>query len=116
MQLFVNEQCALLPYGILLRAYAHCRLWADAEVDGSFQDRLMNDRPFRFGIVAGQAADMKSWTNLARHVENLGYDTLLGTDPLADMDPLTVLSAAAAVTTTLHVGTFVAVDKFRDRR
>jgi probable F420-dependent oxidoreductase len=76
----------------------------------------MTERPFRFGIVAGHAPDLHSWTTLARRVEDLGYDTLLATDPLLDLDPLTVLSAAAAATTTLHVGTFVAVDTFRDRR
>jgi alkanesulfonate monooxygenase SsuD/methylene tetrahydromethanopterin reductase-like flavin-dependent oxidoreductase (luciferase family) len=75
----------------------------------------MTDRPFRFGIV-GTAADLKAWTDLARRVEDLGYDTLVSPDPQLDVDPFTVLSAAAAVTTTLHVGTFVAVDKFRDRR
>ncbi len=75
----------------------------------------MTDRAFRFGIVAG-ASDLATWTGLARRVESLGYDTLLSPDPQGDLDPLTTLSAAAAVTTTLHVGTFVAVDMFRDAR
>jgi alkanesulfonate monooxygenase SsuD/methylene tetrahydromethanopterin reductase-like flavin-dependent oxidoreductase (luciferase family) len=72
-------------------------------------------RPFRFGIVGG-ASDLKGWTELARKAEGLGYDTLVSPDPQHDLDPITMLSAAAAVTTTLHVGTFVAVDAFRDRR
>jgi alkanesulfonate monooxygenase SsuD/methylene tetrahydromethanopterin reductase-like flavin-dependent oxidoreductase (luciferase family) len=75
----------------------------------------MTHRPFRFGIV-GTATDLTTWTDLARRAENLGYDTLLSPDPQLDLDPFTMLSAAAAVTTTLHVGTFVAVDGFRDRR
>jgi alkanesulfonate monooxygenase SsuD/methylene tetrahydromethanopterin reductase-like flavin-dependent oxidoreductase (luciferase family) len=76
----------------------------------------MSDRPFRFGVVAGQAPDLETWTGLARRVEQLGFDTLLSPDPQSGLDPLTTLSAAAAVTTTLHVGTFVAVDVFRDPR
>ncbi|GLY69261.1 LLM class flavin-dependent oxidoreductase [Amycolatopsis taiwanensis] len=73
-------------------------------------------KPFRFGIVGGLGADLKSWTDLARRAEDLGYDTLVSPDPQTELDPFTTLSAAAAVTTTLHVGTFVAVERFRDRR
>ena len=75
----------------------------------------MTDHPFRFGIV-GVPTDMAALTGLARRVEELGYDTLVSPDPQGDLDPLTTLAAAAAVTTTLHIGTFVAVEKFRDRR
>ena len=75
----------------------------------------MTNRPFRFGLV-GTAVDLKTWTDLARRAEDRGYDTLVSPDPQLDADPFTILSAAAAVTTTLHVGTWVAVDKFRDRR
>ncbi|HJQ46660.1 MAG TPA: LLM class flavin-dependent oxidoreductase [Amycolatopsis sp.] len=75
----------------------------------------MTNRPFRFGVV-GTAPDLKTWTDLARRAEDSGYDTLVSPDPQLEADPFTILSAAAAVTTTLHVGTFVAVDKFRDRR
>ena len=70
---------------------------------------------FRFGTVAGQAPDLKTWTALARRAEELGYDTLVSPDPQSGLDPFTTLAAAAAVTTTLHIGTFVAVDKFRPR-
>lgn len=75
----------------------------------------MTDRPFRFGVV-GSGTDLASWTALARRTEDAGFDTLVSPDPQVDLDPFTILSAAAAVTSTLHVGTFVAVDKFRDRR
>ncbi|MEQ7123674.1 LLM class flavin-dependent oxidoreductase [Actinopolymorpha sp. B11F2] len=75
----------------------------------------MTDRPFRFGIV-GVPADLPSMTSLARRVEGLGYDTLVSPDPQGELDPMTTLAAAAAVTTTLHVGTFVAVERFRERR
>ncbi|HVW42566.1 MAG TPA: LLM class flavin-dependent oxidoreductase [Amycolatopsis sp.] len=75
----------------------------------------MTNRPFRFGVV-GTAADLETWTDLARRAEDRGFDTLVSPDPQLDADPFTILSAAAAVTTTLHVGTFVAVERFRDRR
>jgi alkanesulfonate monooxygenase SsuD/methylene tetrahydromethanopterin reductase-like flavin-dependent oxidoreductase (luciferase family) len=75
----------------------------------------MTDRPFRFGIV-GVPADLPSMTTLARRVEGLGYDTLVSPDPQGELDPMATLAAAAAVTTTLHVGTFVAVERFRERR
>ncbi|WP_158881706.1 LLM class flavin-dependent oxidoreductase [Amycolatopsis anabasis] len=75
----------------------------------------MTDRKFRFGIVGG-APDLAAWTGLARRAEELGYDTLLSPDPQVDVDPFTLLSAAFAVTSTLRVGTFVAVDALRDRR
>lgn len=73
-------------------------------------------KSFRFGTVGGQASDLKTWTGLARRAEELGYDTLLSPDPQFELDPFTTLAAAAAVTTTLRVGTFVAVDGFRDHR
>ncbi|MDQ0379002.1 LLM class flavin-dependent oxidoreductase [Amycolatopsis thermophila] len=76
----------------------------------------MTDKPFRFGVVAGPAGTLEDWTGLARHTEGLGYDTFLSPDPQAGLDPFTLLSAAAAATTTLHVGTFVAVSKLRDKR
>lgn len=76
----------------------------------------MTDKPFRFGLVAGQIEHLEDWTALARRTEDLGFDTLLSPDPLNGLDPFTTLSAAAAVTTELRVGTFVAVSKFRDRR
>ncbi|GAB3565773.1 LLM class flavin-dependent oxidoreductase [Amycolatopsis endophytica] len=76
----------------------------------------MTGKPFRFGLVAGQITHLADWTALARRAEIRGFDTLLSPDPLDGLDPFTTLSAAAAVTTELHVGTFVAVSKFRDRR
>ncbi|MTD56970.1 LLM class flavin-dependent oxidoreductase [Amycolatopsis pithecellobii] len=75
----------------------------------------MTDRAFRFGVV-GTGTDLATWTALARRAEAAGYDTLVSPDPQVNLDPFTIMSAAAAVTERLHVGTFVAVDKFRDRR
>ncbi|GAA4536871.1 LLM class flavin-dependent oxidoreductase [Amycolatopsis samaneae] len=76
----------------------------------------MTSKPFRFGIVAGFSPDLTAWTAQARQIEELGLDTMLATDPVAGSDPLTLVPAAAAVTGTLRVGTFVLADPFRDPR
>ncbi len=73
-------------------------------------------KPFRFGIVAGYAPDLSAWTAQARRVEELGFDTLLATDPVAGADPFVLLGAAAAVTERIRLGTFVLADPFRDAR
>ncbi|MEU4246872.1 LLM class flavin-dependent oxidoreductase [Amycolatopsis sp. NPDC026612] len=73
-------------------------------------------KPFRFGIVAGYAPDLTSWTAQAERVEKLGFDTLLATDPVGRADPFVLLGAAAAVTLDLTVGTFVLADPFRDAK
>ncbi|WIX85917.1 LLM class flavin-dependent oxidoreductase [Amycolatopsis sp. DG1A-15b] len=70
-------------------------------------------KSFRFGVVAGHARDLTSWTAQAERVEKLGFDTLLATDPVGTADPFVLLGAAAAVTLDLTVGTFVLADPFR---
>ncbi|MGP3912267.1 LLM class flavin-dependent oxidoreductase [Nonomuraea sp. 10N515B] len=64
----------------------------------------MTDHLFRFGAVAGHAPD---WTGLARRAEDLGYATLLVPDTLGTLSPFAACAAAAAVTTSLRVGTYV---------
>jgi len=73
-------------------------------------------KPFRFGIVAGYSPDLTTWTRQARRVEELGFDTLLVTDPVAGSDPFVLLGAAAAVTERIRLGSFVLADPFRDHR
>jgi len=73
-------------------------------------------KPFRFGVVAGYAPDLTSWTAQAERVEKLGFDTLLATDPVGTADPFVLLGAAAAVTLDLTIGTFVLADPFRDAK
>lgn len=77
---------------------------------------MTTTKPFRFGIVAGYAPDLESWTAQARRIEELGLDTMFATDPVGGLDPLTLVPAAAAVTSKLTVGTFVLADPFRDAR
>jgi len=65
-------------------------------------------RPFRFGIQASTAASRKEWEELARKVEDLGYQTLTVADHLDDQFATTpALMAAAGVTTTLRLGALV---------
>lgn len=73
----------------------------------------MQARNFRFGVVAGLARDGKDWLDTARLVERLGYSTFLGADTLWTPSPFPSLSAAAAVTSTLRIGTHVLAVPFR---
>ncbi|MEV4293749.1 TIGR03621 family F420-dependent LLM class oxidoreductase [Microbispora rosea] len=73
-------------------------------------------KEFRFGIVAGLAPDAAAWTQTARHAEDLGYSTLLVPDTLGTLPPLLAMTAAATVTTTLRVGTFVLAAPYRNPR
>lgn len=76
---------------------------------------MTNHRPFRFGVVAGQARSSDEWVAKARRAEALGFATLLIPDTLGPtLAPLPALSFAAAATTTLRVGTFVLANDFRN--
>ena len=64
--------------------------------------------PFRFGLQASSAPDRRSWVELARKVEDLGYATLTVADHLDDQLATTpALMAAAEATTTLRLGALV---------
>ncbi|TQL67165.1 putative F420-dependent oxidoreductase [Nocardioides albertanoniae] len=70
--------------------------------------------PFRFGVVAGQAPTGAAWSDLARRVESAGYDTFVMPDNVSFGHAVfPALAAAAAVTTRLHVGTYVLANDFR---
>ncbi|MEU6407999.1 TIGR03621 family F420-dependent LLM class oxidoreductase [Microbispora sp. NPDC046933] len=71
-------------------------------------------KEFRFGMVAGLAPDAAAWTATARRTEDLGYSTLLVPDTLGTLPPLLAMTAAATVTTTLRVGTFVLAAPYRN--
>jgi probable F420-dependent oxidoreductase len=73
-------------------------------------------RGFRFGVTHAGPADLASWTTTAQRVESLGYDTFLVPDTLNTPAPLAGLAAAAAVTNTLRVGTWVLCDPLRNPR
>jgi probable F420-dependent oxidoreductase len=75
----------------------------------------MADRLFRFGVVAAQARSGEEWAEKARRVESLGYATLAIPDTLGQsLAPFPALTAAAAATRTLRVGTYVIDNDFRN--
>ncbi len=80
----------------------------------------MSTRPFRFGLVAYDGpADVARWRELARRAEASGYSSLLLGDhvvqflPFGGTSPMLALADAAAVTTTLRVGTAMLANDYR---
>ena len=74
------------------------------------------ERPFRFGVVVGGPQVAAEWTTIAGRVESAGFATMLVPDTLNGPAPLIAAAAAAAATTSLRVGTFVAVAGLRPPR
>lgn len=62
---------------------------------------------FRFGVGLHSASSLGEVSDAARRAEDQGFDVLHVPDHLGAPAPFPVLTAAAAATTTLHVGTFV---------
>jgi probable F420-dependent oxidoreductase len=72
-------------------------------------------RLFRFGVVVAQARSGDEWAEKARRIESMGYATMLTPDGLKyAIAPLPALTAAAMVTRTLRVGTYVIASDFRN--
>lgn len=62
----------------------------------------------RFGVQADITSDARSWAELARKVEALGFHALYVADhPGVTASPFAALATAAAVTSTLKLGTYV---------
>src|SRR5438132_8263897 len=72
-------------------------------------------RPFRFGVVAAQAASRTAWVTIARRVEELGYATLLIPDRTnaGSLAPTPALAVAASATTSLRIGSYVFCNGYR---
>jgi probable F420-dependent oxidoreductase len=69
----------------------------------------------RFGVQAGLNSDARTWHELARKVESLGFDALYVADhPGVTASPFAALASAAAVTSTLKLGTYVCNAGVRD--
>jgi alkanesulfonate monooxygenase SsuD/methylene tetrahydromethanopterin reductase-like flavin-dependent oxidoreductase (luciferase family) len=81
-----------------------------------FDNVCMSDRSFRFGVVATPQNGREAWLQLAQHVENMGYSTLLMPDGMQLLAPFVSLAAAATATTSLRVGTFVVASPLRAPR
>lgn len=75
---------------------------------------MAHPRRFRFGVDLQQPLDGRSWLDTVREVEGLGYSTLFVPDHFDEgIGPITALAMAAAVTTTINVGTLVLDCDFR---
>ena len=71
---------------------------------------MARSRPFRFGVLALEAASSSSrdaWVSYARKVEDLGYSTLVMGEHISfgGLAPFPALMAAADATTRLRVAT-----------
>lgn len=68
----------------------------------------MTARPFRFAVDVQEPLPGSTWLDTARELEALGYSTIFVPDHVDEgPGPLAYLAAAAAVTTTINVGTLV---------
>ena len=68
---------------------------------------MSGERRFRFGAVAGFGRTGREWAATARHIEQLGFSTLLCPDGTGMFAPFQALSAAAVATSTLRLGSYV---------
>jgi probable F420-dependent oxidoreductase len=70
---------------------------------------MAHDRTFRFGVQCGGAESGAEFLEKARKAEDLGYSVFYMPDHFIDTPyaPMAGIAAAAAVTTTLRVGTLV---------
>ncbi|MDT7584112.1 MAG: hypothetical protein QOE32_1662 [Pseudonocardiales bacterium] len=75
----------------------------------------MNDRRFRFGVVASPDQGAEQWQTTVRRAAELGYSTILMPDGLQLLSPFPSLAMAAA-TADIRVGTFVAAAPLRTPR
>ncbi|GGK79013.1 TIGR03621 family F420-dependent LLM class oxidoreductase [Mangrovihabitans endophyticus] len=64
-------------------------------------------KPFRFGAILAGTDDRGVWQQRCRLVEQLGYDTINVADHVSGHAPLLALTAAAAVTERVRLGTYV---------
>jgi probable F420-dependent oxidoreductase len=76
----------------------------------------MQQKPFRFGVLATPQQGADRWLATARRAEELGFATLVMPDGTNLPAPLPALAIAAGATTTLRVGTFVLASPLRPPR
>ncbi|MFD9896099.1 TIGR03621 family F420-dependent LLM class oxidoreductase [Amycolatopsis sp. NPDC059027] len=67
----------------------------------------MSARPFRFGVNMAICESRAKWRDKARRAEDLGYDVIQVPDHLGLPAPFPALAAAAEVTATARLGTYV---------
>jgi len=91
---------------------------ADAPLDpagpSDYNCAMAHRRRFRFGIDLQTPLEGSSWPDSAREAEALGYSTMFVPDHFDEgIGPIAAMATAAAVTTTLNVGTLVLDCDFR---
>ena len=65
-------------------------------------------KPFRFAAGIRRTASRAEYVEAVRDIERLGYSAVMLSDHLVDqLAPISALGVAAAVTSTLRLGTFV---------
>ena len=71
--------------------------------------------PFRFGVVSSGLMTPGEWIAQARRIEELGYASLLMPDrpSIGGFALFSALAVAAAVTTSLHIGSYVFCNDYR---
>lgn len=75
----------------------------------------MVHRPFRFSVTSPPVSSAADFRELARRVEDLGYDTLHLADHVATgLAPIPALAVAAAATSTLRIGPLVLCNDLRN--
>jgi probable F420-dependent oxidoreductase len=70
--------------------------------------------PFRFAVTFTRSRTAEAWAAHAHRAESLGYATLLMPDHLGvQLAPFVALTAAAAATSTLRLGSYVFANDYR---
>ena len=70
-------------------------------------------RPFRFGLARSRAGTADEILATARRAETVGYDVYLIADHLGLLSVFPTLTAVAAVTERLRIGTYVVANDYR---
>lgn len=79
-----------------------------------YNDAMTHPRKFRFGVDLHAPLDGTSWFDSFREVEALGYSTVFVPDHFDEsIGPLAAMASAAAVTSSVNVGTLVLDCDFR---
>lgn len=72
-------------------------------------------KAFRFGVVTAGNPSSSEWIARVRHIEELGYSSVLVPDAMGTpLSTIVALTAAASATTTLRVGSYVFVNDYRN--
>ena len=75
---------------------------------------MAHPRRFRFAVELHEPCADRTWNDTVREVEDLGYSTMFVPDHFDEgLGPLAAMASAAAVTTTMNIGSLVLDCDFR---